>query len=282
MTRTMHDDDLTPLHELASSHLDGDNSPEERAHVAATPELQSLVASFEVVRARLADVPPAPAAARESALAAALAAFDELQADGADSIAARPAAPVVSLESRRRWPQRVMGIAAAVAAVGVIGVGVTQMGGSDEDSSSADTAAKTELAPQIAAENSMGDAPMSTIGSIGGDGASVATAINSLEELAALPVPGDTMISTAGGEEPAVAPDDTEGATAETVGAAERDSAYSNFPSALPAASCLTDDQIYVADVIFQGELGVAARDTVTGVTYVIANDCSVIASVGP
>ena len=95
----MYDDDLTPLHELASSHLDADNSPEERAHVAATPELQSLVASFEDVRARLADVPPAPVAARDAAFAAALAAFDEVQADGAGD-AAPPSAPVVSLDSR--------------------------------------------------------------------------------------------------------------------------------------------------------------------------------------
>ena len=38
----MHDDDLTPLHELASSHLDADTSPEERAQVAASSVLQSV------------------------------------------------------------------------------------------------------------------------------------------------------------------------------------------------------------------------------------------------
>ncbi|MEQ1703043.1 MAG: hypothetical protein ABMA25_23290, partial [Ilumatobacteraceae bacterium] len=147
----MYDDDLTPLHELASSHLDGDNSAEERAHVAATPELQSLVASFEDVRARLADVPPAPAAARDSALAAAL------------------------------------------AAVGVIGVGITTMGGSDSDSTSADTAAKAEFDARIESAESAPqmDLPMSTIGTIGGGGASVATVVNSLDELAALPLPGE-------------------------------------------------------------------------------------------
>ena len=284
----MYDDDLTPLHELASSHLDADNSPEERAHVAATPELQSLVASFEDVRARLADVPPAPAAARDAAFAAALAAFDELQADGAGEAAPRPSAPVVSLDSRRRWPQRMMGIAAAVAAVGVIGVGLTQMGGSDDKSSSADTAAKSELDARVeSAQDSTGDAPMSTIGTISGGGASVATVINSLEELAALPAPADIMSPT-GGEDPSVAPDDTQAsaetsmAAPETIGQSERDSTYSYFPSALPAAGCLTDSQVYLADVIFQGEIGVAARDMVTGVTNVYANDCSVIASVAP
>lgn len=281
----MHDDDLTPLYELASSHLDADNSPEERAHVAATPELRSLVASFDDVRARLADVPPAPAAARDSAFAAALAAFDELQADGG-AAAPRPSAPVVSLDSRRRWPQRMMGIAAAVAAVGVIGVGVTQMGGSDEKSSSADTAAKSEFDARVAAD-SMPEAgmPMSTIGTITGGGASVATVINSLEELAALPLP-ETLISTAGGEDPSLAPDSTEAASETSIAspatAAPNDSDGTSFPTALPAASCLTRDQIYLADVIFQGEIGVAARDMVTGVTYAIANDCTVLASVGP
>lgn len=286
----MNDDDLTPLHELASSHLDGDNSPEERAHVAATPELQSLVASFEDVRARLADVPPAPAAARDSALAAALAAFDDLQADGAGSAATlRPAAPVISLDSRRRWPQRVMGIAAAVAAVGVIGVGITRIGGADDKTStSADTAAKAEFDVEAAADSAPEmNTPMATISSIGG-GASVAIVVNSVEELAALPVPGDTM-TVSGGEEPAVAPNDTQAAstettmaTAETVGPRERDNAYSVIVSALPAANCLTGEQVFLADVVFQGQLAVAARDMVTGVTYAIANDCTVLASVAP
>lgn len=281
----MHDDDLTPLHELASSHLDADTSPEERAQVAASSVLQSLVTSFEDVRARLADVPPAPAAARESALAAALAAFDEQQSDnaGADaSVAPRPSAPVISLDSRRRWPQRVMGIAAAVAAVGVIGVGLTRMGGSD-DKFSSDTAAKAEFDVEAAAENAPGDAPMSTIGTItGGQGASVALTITSPEELAALPLPAsemDVTVSAGGG------PDSTEGSAdtysvADTVTSTAR---TESMPvSSLPAALCLTGDQVYLADIYFQGELAVAARDTVTGVTYAIADDCSVLASVGP
>lgn len=279
----MHDDDLTPLHELASSHLDGDNSPEERAQVAASSVLQSLVASFEDVRAQLADVPPAPAAARESALAAALAAFDELQAED-DSVAASPsAAPVVSLASRRRWPQRMMGVAAAVAAVGVIGVGLTQMGGSDQDSSSADTASKEfDAAVESADSMPMSNGPMSTINSIGGgDGANVATVINSPEELAALPMPltaDDMTVTAGGGPETTMAPSDTQAAaeTSMVPPTARESEAYSS----LPGIVCLSENQVYLADIYFQGQLAVAARDTVTGVTYAFAADCTVLASV--
>ncbi|MEQ1698728.1 MAG: hypothetical protein ABMA25_01395, partial [Ilumatobacteraceae bacterium] len=85
---------------------------------------------------------------------------------------------------------------------------------------------------------------------------------------------------------PSVAPDVTEAAAETSIASpatlAPNDSGgTSAFPSALPAAACLTVDQVYLADVIFQGHIGVAARDMVTGVTNVYANDCSVIASVG-
>jgi negative regulator of sigma E activity len=290
----MHDDDLTPLHELASSHLDGDNSAEERARVAASAELQSLVTSFEDVRARLADVPPAPAAARDAAFAAALAAFDELHgesdADSDSAAVARPAAPVVSLDSRRRWSQRVMGIAAAVAAVGVIGIGVSQMGGSDKDSSSADadTAAKTEFNVQTESADSapMDAMPMSTIGTITGAG-SVALQVNSPEELAALPLPaGDDAVATAGGApETTTSPDATSAASETTMAVAPPSSRIGESPNAyssLPGIVCLTGNQVFLADVYFQGQLAVAARDTVTGVTYAYAADCTVLASVAP
>lgn len=281
----MHDDDLTPLHELASSHLDADNSPEERAHVAASPELQSLVTSFEDVRARLADVPPAPAAARDSALAAALAAFDELQSEGDASSAPRASAPVISLASRRRWPQRAMGIAAAVAAVGVIGVGVTQLGGADSDStSSAGTSAK-EFNAQLESADSMPTAnlPMSTIGSINSAG-SVAVEINTPEELAALPTPmmaNDMDVTAGGAAETTAVPDDTQASVETMVSPTARDSETAAY-SALPGIFCLTEDQVYLADIYFQGQLAVAARDTVTGVTYAFADDCTVLASVAP
>ena len=270
----MNDDDLTSLHELASSHLDGDNSQDARAHVAATPQLQALVAAFESVRAQLADVSPAPIAAREAALAAALAAFDEQQvAPAASDADLEPAAsaPVISLASRRRWPSRVMGVAAAVAVLGVVGLGVTQLGGSSDSTSSADSAAKSEMAVggggdevqiESAAESVPAMAPPSTIGSINSAG-SVATVINTPADLAALPSP---------------AANDADPAAGVPEGSIDQRIASSHGA----AVACLSDTQVYLADIFYDGTFGIAARDTVTGVTSAIADDCTVLVSAAP
>ncbi len=269
----MNDDDLTSLHELASSHLDGDNSPDARADVAATAQLQAMVAAFQSVRTQLADVPPAPIAAREAALAAALAVFDEQQvAPAACAADLEPAAsaPVISLASRRRWPSRVMGVAAAVAVLGVVGLGITQLGGKSDSSSSADSAAKTQMDAvgggdvqvESAAESVPAMAPPSTIGSINSAG-SVATVINTPADLAALPSPAANDADPAAG----VPASNIDQRTASSHGA---------------AVACLSDTQVYLADIFYDGMFGIAARDTVTGVTSAIADDCTVLVSAAP
>jgi hypothetical protein len=266
----MNDDDLTSLHELASSHVDGDNSPEARAHVAATAELQAMVDAFRAVRTTLTTVVPAPVAAREAALAAALAAFDEHHSAAAGGDTAPPAAaPVISLASRRRWPSKVMGIAAAVAAVGVIGVGATQLGGGNDKSSSTESAEKAQMdsvsgGDEVQIESVPALAPSVTIGSINSAG-SVATVINTPAELAALPAL--TMLA-----DPAAAPADT---------AAENDM-QRMISSNSAAVACLSDTQVYLADIFYNGAFGIAARDTVTGVTSAITDDCTVLVSVAP
>ncbi|MCU1362007.1 MAG: hypothetical protein JWN99_3296, partial [Ilumatobacteraceae bacterium] len=82
---------------------------------------------FESDRRQIRDV-PVPGAARDSAISAALAVFDQQHAV--------PASPsnVVSLDSRRRWYRVVAGAAAALLVV-VGGAAVLgSMGGSDDDS----------------------------------------------------------------------------------------------------------------------------------------------------
>lgn len=165
----MNDDSLTPEAELASAALDNEVTEDERALVTESPSLRDELAFYANLRSRLADV-PVPAEARESAVAAALAAFDEIKATGSDvepELAAAVAAtkvaaiaPVVSLHERRQRQYRWIGGAAAAAVVAVLAIGVLgNLGGESRDESSApalkvsDESEQTEAAaarPEIA------------------------------------------------------------------------------------------------------------------------------------
>ncbi|HNJ96497.1 MAG TPA: hypothetical protein PLV13_00105 [Ilumatobacteraceae bacterium] len=204
------------------------------------------------LRAALADVPRAPAAVKDAAIAAALALYDT-QVTGTE--APHQAAAVVSLDSRRRWPTRVLTAAAAVAAVGVIGV--TALRGndkaSDSNSASADEYAVVMGATATTAATAGGAAP--TADSF----IAVATpiiAVNSPEQLRDL---------VAAKVAPEVAADANEA----------RDSGS-------PALACLTSDQQYIADITYAGTPAIAARDTVTGVIQAIDEQCNVLAEVKP
>ena len=113
----------TPSDELVavSAILDGTATADERALVEASPELGGLVDELRTHRQAIVEV-EVPDAVRESAIAAALAAFDELHVAAAPLAAAAVApANVVSLDRRRRMYRRVTGAAAAVIVV-VVGV----------------------------------------------------------------------------------------------------------------------------------------------------------------
>jgi anti-sigma factor RsiW len=287
----MNDDDLDPLHELASAYLDGDISPTERARVEASPELVALVEAFRQVRSELSDVPVAAADTRDAALAAALGEFDGMQSQGgpAPTTQGFAVSPVVSLAERRRWPVAVLSVAAAVLLLGVVGIAVLNGRGSDDKSSSAATdAASSQMMPADSlATESVGDgadskAPVSTIGSITGAGAQVSMLIETPEQLLALQAPSDRTLNPLPATPLTIA---TEADTAAPSGGAPEQSgttlAASNFSSS-PAISCLSPQQIFLADIQYQGVFGIAARDTVTGVTQAIADDCTVLVSVGP
>ncbi len=274
----MNDGDLDPPHQLASAYLDDDITSAERVRVEASPELVSLVESFRQIRAGLCDVPAPSATTREAAFAAALLEFDGLSSPGdAASMGSDSAAPpVVSLAERRRWPIAVLSVAAAVLLVGV--VGIAALSGRDDDKRSSATDAASQQMASSAGEAADIPAPMSTIGSITGAGAQVSMQIDTPEQLLALQAPSD--VATDLSPEATAA---TEAAAADSTVTDQGDSkrAASNFSSS-PAISCLAPQQIFLADIQYRGVFGIAARDTVTGVTQAIADDCTVLVSVGP
>lgn len=158
------DEDLLAV----SALLDGTATADDVARVDADPALRELLDVWRDQRTALADV-AVPAQAREAALAAAMAAFDLLQAehqtehqtegaaaDAVDGIAAAPTpAPgnVIRFERRRRTYRLLTGVAAAVGVlfVGALVVGgLGSMGGSDEES--------TAIAPEAAAKSPLPDA----------------------------------------------------------------------------------------------------------------------------
>ncbi len=199
----MNDDTPTPHAELASAALDNEVTADERAAVDTTADLAAERDAYDAIRRRLGDV-AVPAEARESALAAALAVFDELHAapsdhggPAADVVAPGVrTAPVVAIESRRRRSYRLLGGMAAAAVVGVVAIGALSTLGNSEDKKSASTTtsplsslskaapnAQTELAPvsvaPAAAESSASGAATAATtatGAGGGIGAAATTA----------------------------------------------------------------------------------------------------------
>jgi hypothetical protein len=267
-------DELNPQHELASAYLDGVAGDAERTQAESSPEVMGLVASFRGVRAQLVDVPPAPGGAFDTALVAALAEFDT---------PAKPAvAPVIALAPRRRWAGPLLSAAAAVLLIGAIGVAINSSGGTDSESASMDTSAKVQAA-DAATETQMASdtlAPMSTIGSIN-SGGQVALVVNTPEELLALELPMPATVPTGDAVDTTAAAAET---TANTTAAGEApvDSSRTMTSYARPAIGCLSAQQVFLADIQYQGVFAIAARDTVTGVTSAIDDDCNVLVSVGP
>ena len=279
-----NNDELNSQHELASAYLDDVASPAERAAVDASPELQSIVASFAVVRAKLADVHAVAETTREAAFAAAFAEFD-----APATVAVAATAAVIPLSSKRRWTRPLMSAAAAVLLVGAIGIAASgSLSGNDSESSSmdtsTDTAAKVAAADaatesQMSADTMAGAAPAATIGAIPSGGAQTAIVIDSPEALQALSISrvSDVMPTIAMTETTAAASESTDSAA--TIPPAELD-AVSAYAGA--AMACLTEQQVFLADIQYQGAFAIAALDTVTGMTSAITDDCTVLATVGP
>jgi negative regulator of sigma E activity len=130
------DDDLTELILRASAYLDGELDAGERALAEADPAVMAEVEALRSLQDEIRDVEPPRADTREAAITAALAEFDALQPATAPAAAAGPGAgrvvPFRPRPSYTRW----LTAAAAVVAVGLVGVVVAQSnrGGDDKDS----------------------------------------------------------------------------------------------------------------------------------------------------
>ena len=119
--------------DLASAHLDRATTPDEAARIAADPVLQARVDALRAVRAAVQQPVDADPEAREAALAAALAAFDE---ELAPSVA-RPATvtPIIPRRGLSPTARRVLGAAAVVAVLALL---VPLLAQSTDDDSSGD------------------------------------------------------------------------------------------------------------------------------------------------
>ncbi len=150
----MNDDDLTELILRASAYLDGELDAEEQALAEADPAVMAEVEVLRSLQAELRDVASPAAGARESAIAAALAQFDAAQFDAAQSTTTA-AAPehtdrVVPFRPRPAY-SRWLTAAAAVVAIGLVGVVIAQStrGGDDEQSAIEPSAAEASTAEQV-------------------------------------------------------------------------------------------------------------------------------------
>jgi hypothetical protein len=125
--------------ELASAYLDGEVTAEERAVVEGDPALLIEVDRLRRLRDELAEARPAPAAARDAAIAAAMTVFDESPGNVVDLAAAR---------RRTRWIQG-LSAAAAVAIVAAGAVVIATRNGDEGDVADENAAVPATTAAQM-------------------------------------------------------------------------------------------------------------------------------------
>lgn len=166
-------DDLTLL---ASTYLDGEATPDERARVEADPSLLAEVERLRAARASLLDTRwferPSDDV-RETAIEAALAAWDA-STSGSTGSTTGPLptirrATVRSFEPRRSYT-RLLSAAAAVVAVAGLGVVIAQFGdgggGGDDQSAAIEPAADTQARSEAGAELTEQIAPDETASAV--------------------------------------------------------------------------------------------------------------------
>jgi hypothetical protein len=288
----------TPSDELlaVSASIDGVATADERAIVEASPELSALADELRANARSVAqvDVPPT---ARESAMTAALAAFDHLN----DAVPAAAATPtnVVSIGRRRTWYRAITGAAAALLLV--VG-GVAAIRASDgSDSDDASTAIDVSPSAKTADTATAAGAAAGTMS----DQASAADAAESAEAPAETEMPTQLPMSASDTAAPgdSTAPDRTDSGPASTVpptigvipGPAEADSdpaiddeqqlatyvASARVDSSSRTAACVPDGGESLGDVSYQGTLALVARDPDSGEVMVFAvDDCRLLATI--
>lgn len=181
----MNDDDLTELILRASAYLDGELDADEQARAEADPAVMAEVEALRSLQDEIRDVEAPDADVRETAIASALAEFDALQP------AAHRVVPFRPRPSYSRW----LTAAAAVVAVGLVGVVVAQSAGGDDEDSAAIEADVAEAPSAERADTAAADAEIQS---------SVTESDVFAAEMATAEAAGD-MGDAAGTQAPAVA-----------------------------------------------------------------------------
>lgn len=243
----MNDDDLSELILRASAYLDGELDADETARAEADPAVMAEVEQLRALQDEVRAVEPPTESTRESAIGAALAEFDR----------SRTAAPSAVVPLRRRPSYaRWLTAAAAVVAIGVLGVVVAQSGGDDDDSAgSADeftVTAALEAATASPAEQDAGtaldDAPMAAADAGDDVGGATATAEESAE------LPADSPDTT----REAADPTETGGEASATTTAAGGGTAApvtvsaTTEPSVIPTTAPRTFDGPITSENLFE------------------------------
>lgn len=147
----MTDEHDSELMLRASAYLDGEADADERERAESDPAVMAEVARLRELQAALRQVEPATSQARESAIGAALREFD-LRLAARQASATAPAAPARVAPFRPRPSYtRWLGAAAAVLAVGVLGVVIGTAGSGDDDDAAS-------VAPEAALDTQAGGA----------------------------------------------------------------------------------------------------------------------------
>lgn len=258
MTDTPHENDPElELDRLASGHVDGDLSADDRRRVGDDPGVLARVELFADHRQQLLELGDLLGAAthRDTAIAAALAEFDRL----------RPPAPNNVLRWRPRTTQRILTLAAAVVALAV--VGVTVLGSRSDDSPT--------TAMDVPAENAA-QAGQATVGSpetVPAAEADIATTIT----IGAIDAPATAAVTINDGEqllELAAQYGIDMGYTATTAAA-------DVLTRTLTTSPCIADGETFLSDVIYQGSLGIALVGT-DGHARILDTNCAVLLDVAP
>ncbi len=239
------------------------------------------------VRAAMRDV-AVPAEAREIAISAALAAFDELHGEvpvaaaAAAAVAPDRPADVVSLQTRMgsRWTRWVGSAAAAVAVLAVGGVVINGLGGSSNDPVSIEPTAAVESAFSTdtakMAEATAGATEMAPVPGTAAplEGTNTSPTIGSIDSGAEADTTTPQVVV-------AMAPTEEVASTDELTEYATRTAAAPPMAN-LPDSACSPTGSEIIGVVTFQGVTAIVVRNADSSYSAIGADTCAVLATVTP
>lgn len=250
------------------------------------------------LRASLRDV-AVPAEAREQALAAALAAFDELHATPLAGAAAVPPAPPVSLaahrERRYRW---LAGAAAAVAVLAVGGAVLRSLDTRSDDGSDVAVATEATASANAATQSDPAAADSAAVAPEAKQAEATVTGVLTATADTLAAAPAETMTGVgANSPVPANAPVSTIGSidgaadygTAPAIDSPQALAAYAADVSAtptatrsIPAPACLPNDVEVLGTVVYRQQQAIVVRSADGAISALDSFSCAVIVTVQP